>query len=259
MIFLKLLLSPLLIAVMSLVGQRFGHKAAGLLAGFPFVAGPIFIVFVFEQGPVFGEKAGFAALNGVVCLAVFCLVYAWLSRRHGWLVSLLASWSCFALAVALMVHVPVEPLLALVCAFAVPVGAPLLFPPLEQPAANGALGGVELATRMLAAALLVLSLTGLAAVTGPTLAGVLTPFPVASSVLAVFAHRKNGASAAVESLRGVIGGLYSFVSFFAIAAFVLPRAGGAIAIGSGIAAAVMVQTVVFIFSHRGPRRICQIA
>lgn len=257
MIFLKLLLSPILIALMSLVGQRFGHRAAGLLAGFPFVAGPIFIVFVFEQGPVFGETAGFAALNGVLCLAVFCLAYAWLSRRCGWLVSLLASWSCFALAVALMVRVPVEPLVALLCAFAVPVGVPLLLPRVEQPVANGELGGVELATRMLAAALLVLGLTGIAALTGPTLAGVLTPFPVASSVLAVFAHRKNGGLAAVESLRGVIGGLYSFVSFFAIAAFVLPRAGGVTAISCGIVAAVTVQTIVFFFSHRVPRRAYQ--
>lgn len=250
MLALKLLLSPLLIAVMSLVGQRFGHTAAGLLAGFPFVAGPIFIVFVLEQGPQFGQRAGFAALLGVLCLAVFCLVYAWLSRRFNWLCCLLAGWAAFALTGALMTYWPLPPLWALAAALLVPLLVPSCFPPIRGRVENGQLDRVELLTRMLAAAVLVLSLTAAAHYTGPTLAGVLTPFPVASSVLAVFSQRKNGPQAAVQSLRGVMSGMWGFISFFALASYLLPHAGSLLAIVAGIAAALLVQCLVFFLTHR---------
>lgn len=259
MLALKLLLAPLLIALMSVVGQRYGHRAAGLLAGFPFVAGPIFIVFLVEQGPAFGESAGFAALHGVICLAVFCLVYAWLSRRHGWLFSLLCGWLGFIVSAAIVIQLPASPWLALIGAAAVPVLVPSFFPIIDTKVPHGALGWIELTTRMIAAALLVLALTGAAELTGPTIAGVLTPFPVASSVLAVFSHCKNGPLAVSESLRGVIGGLYSFVTFFAIAAWVLPHVGSAMAIAYGTVGAIVVQTLVFVISQRQSPTISLIA
>lgn len=247
---LKLLLSPVLIAIMSLVGQRFGHTAAGLLAGFPFVAGPIFIVLVLEQGPHYGQQAGLAALMGVLCLAAFCLVYAWLAQRRHWLLSLLAGWASFGLAGALLTLWPLTPLLALLLAILVPVVVPSWFPPIRQPVSNGTLDRVELLTRMASAAVLVFSLTTAAHYTSPVLAGVLTPFPVASSVLAVFSHRRHGPLAAIQSLRGVMSGMYGFVSFFALSAWLLPRVGAVLAITAGIAAALAVQCLVFFLTHR---------
>jgi hypothetical protein len=44
----------------------------------------------------------------------------------------------------------------------------------------------------------------------------LTPFPIAGTLLAAFTHHMDGAVAASQLLRSLLGGLYSFVLFFLI-------------------------------------------
>ena len=71
----------------------------------------------------------------------------------------------------------------------------------------------DLAIRMALAALLVLVLTSVAAALGPALAGSLSPIPVFGALLAVFAHRDQGAAAAVQLLRGMVLGSFGFATF----------------------------------------------
>jgi hypothetical protein len=53
---------------------------------------------------------------------------------------------------------------------------------------------------------------------GPAVSGVLTPFPVAASVLAAFTLAHNGPAASVTMLRGFVTALPGFtVFFFAVA------------------------------------------
>ena len=66
------------------------------------------------------------------------------------------------------------------------------------------------------AALLVLILTSVAAALGPALAGSLSPIPVFGALLAVFAHRDQGAAAAVQLLRGMVLGSFGFATFLLV-------------------------------------------
>ena len=89
---------------------------------------------------------------------------------------------------------------------------------------------------------LVLGLTGLAQALGPRLAGLLATFPLYATVLTVFAHRLEGPNPAVEVLRGLLLGLFSFAGFFVVLGALIERVGVAPAFAAAVALALLVQT-----------------
>ena len=96
---------------------------------------------------------------------------------------------------------------------------------------------------MLAAATLVASLTALADRLGPTWSGLLTPFPVASSVVVIGTHLADGPEHLAGMLRGFLLGLQGFVAFLAVLAFGLVPLGLAPAFGIGLAASLGIAAV----------------
>src|SRR5438552_17009317 len=94
--------------------------------------------------------------------------------------------------------------------------------------------------RVFVATALVVVLTSAAPVLGPRLVGLLAPFPLYGTVLAVFAQRLQGPGPAVGVLRGLLLGLFAFAWFFVVLALLLPN-GIAFAFGSAIVAALAVQ------------------
>jgi len=54
---LKLVLTPALIAVATLVGRRFGPSISGWLVGLPFTSGPVSLFLALEQGTTFAAAA----------------------------------------------------------------------------------------------------------------------------------------------------------------------------------------------------------
>ena len=101
---LKLLLAPMLVVASSLAGRRWGPRLAGILVVLPIVAGPILLILYLEHGSRFAAAAAGAATLAIVPLALFALIFAYVSKRHGWLLTLLASWvsgaSCRSRSVA---------------------------------------------------------------------------------------------------------------------------------------------------------------
>jgi hypothetical protein len=105
---------------------------------------------------------------------------------------------------------------------------------------------------MLAGMTLMLGLTALAHVLGPRLSGLLTVFPIATTILVAFAHRSDGGAFAVQLLRGLAGGLYCLAAFFIVLAFTLAALGIAPAFALASVAAVVTQAVVLRLVGRGP-------
>ena len=76
---------------------------------------------------------------------------------------------------------------------------------------------------MVVATAFVLALTGFASLLGPRLSGLLAPYPIYATILAVFTHYAQGAASARRLLRGLITGVFSFAVFFlVIAELVVP-------------------------------------
>jgi hypothetical protein len=101
----------------------------------------------------------------------------------------------------------------------------------------------DLPLRAVATAALVLIVTGLAAGMGPTLSGMLAPFPIASTVLVVFAQRESGPEAAAQVLKGFLTALFAFASFFAVLGLTLEMWSIPLAFSAALLVAAMVQGV----------------
>ena len=243
---LKLVLAPLLVVGSSLAGRRWGPSVTGTLVTLPIVAGPILFITYLEHGQRFAARAASASLLGLVSLALFAVVFARLARTRAWPATLLTGWLA-CLACDLLLSATGLPALAgLGLALAAtglavragsrtPVPQPATQPaptapstqPAAQPSAAPRPPWWDLPARAAVTAVLVLALTSAAAHLGPALTGVLAPFPIGTSVVAVFALAQGGAPTANATLTGVLRGLPGFAVFcFLVAVLAEPMGGG---------------------------------
>jgi hypothetical protein len=247
----RLLLAPACVVAVSLAGRRWGVAAAGILGGLPVVAGPILLVLTLVHGDSFGADAAAGTLLGLAALTLFVVVYGRASERLGPLPTLLAGWAAFLLGVALLqvVDWPAGISLAFV-AVCFAAGLAVLPPPATEPGAMSIPSWWDLPARALAALALVVALTAASGALGPNLSGLLAPFPVITSVLAVFTHAHGGAPQVRVLLRNFLVGFYGFAAFCFVLAIGLDPLGGVVAFSLALAAALTVQATVFGFRRR---------
>lgn len=215
MLVLKLLVVPLFIAAITIAGRRWGASVAGLLSGFPVVAGPIVVFVALEQGTTFGANAARASIGAIAALLVYGIAYSWACTKWSWLVSLLCSLLAWCIAAAGLVLLPNQLAASVTVAVMALVLTPWLLPR-GAPTQLSKKGLEDLPYRMITSALLTLGVTGAAASLGEVLSGILAVFPIISIVLSVFTHRSEGASQVTNIYRGMVNGLYSFAIFFLV-------------------------------------------
>lgn len=230
----KLVLAPTFVIGASVAARRYGARTGGLIGGLPVVAGPILLVFALDHGRAFAAGASAATLLGIVSLIAFVVVYARLAGGAHWGASLILGWTVFFAMTAVLNAFTVSPALALVCVLAT-VGVGLLVLPHSR---DERLGGAmpptwDLPLRGVSALVLVLALTALAGQLGAKLSGLLAPFPVIASVLAVFTHALRGQEDLLRIMRGFVLGLVAYALF----CFVLAESLGSLSIAAGFALA----------------------
>lgn len=239
---LKIVVTPLLIGAASLAGRRWGPAISGWLVGLPLTSGPITFFLALSQGASFAAAAATGVLAGTISQAAFCLAYAHVGRRLGWLACFLAGCAGFAVATLVLQRAPLPPVPLYLVVVSVLVTTLLLLPRGEKDGVGtSAPPRWDLPARMVVATVFVVALTEIASALGPRLTGLLAPFPLYASILAVFAHRAQGAGAAVRVLRGLQVGLFGFASFFLTLGVLLERMDIAFAFGAAIAVALVVQ------------------
>jgi hypothetical protein len=255
----KILLAPLCVVAVSLAGRRWGTAVAGVLGGLPVVAGPILLVLTLVHGPSFGGEAAAGTLLGLCALTTFVVVYGRVSPFLGPLASVLCGWAGFLVAVALLDQIDPSLRTALFLALAAfALGLGLLQAPPQEPKEIGELPWWDLPGRALAALALVLTLTAASGALGPNLSGLLAPFPIITSVLAVFTHLHGGTDQVKILLRNFLIGFYGFAAFCLVLAVSLPSLSTSLAFALATLAALAVQVVVFLaragFEGRGEPR-----
>ncbi len=238
---LKLVLTPVLIGAASLAGRRWGPAVGGWLVGIPFTSAPIALFLALDPGPSFAAGAAAGIMAGTASQASFCLAYSWVAERRGWAGSLLAGTAAFAVATIVLASAVLPLVGFFVVMILVLVVALFLMPGEAAPGAEQIrFSAWDIPARIVLATAFVVVLTSAAPLLGARLAGLLAPFPLYGTVLAVFAHRLEGASAAVGVLRGLLLGLFSFASFFLVLALLLASSIG-IAFTAAIVVALCVQ------------------
>lgn len=243
---IKITIIPTVIALVTLVVRKWGNKAGGLIGSMPWTAGPILLFFILEQGKAFGIHSIQGSMTGILALIGFGYSYASLSRKLSWLPTLLISYVFFAM-LALLFH---SLQLNLLASYGLVMGSVFMalrfFPvPTTQSAGVRRLP-YDILIRMGVATLFVVIITGLASVLGPNWSGILTPFPIMTSVLAIFSHLLGGSNAAITTLRGLLIGLFGFTTFL----FLQPYFLNEFSVGVSFGLAFIVNTVINLIASR---------
>jgi hypothetical protein len=250
----KLLLAPACVVAVSLAGRRWGVAVAGILGGLPVVAGPILVVLTLVHGRPFGAGAAAGTLLGLAALTLFVVVYGRAAERAGPIPCLLAGWAAFLLGVGFLqlLDLPLGVSLAFI-AICFAAGLALLPAPTAEPAITGPPPWWDLPARALAALALVIAISAASGALGPNLSGLLAPFPIITSVLAVFTHAHGGPDQVRVLLRNFLVGFYGFAAFCFVLASSLDSLSGAAAFSAALAAALAVQATILLLRSRRPR------
>ncbi len=250
----KLLLAPFCVVAVSLAGRRWGVAVAGILGGLPVVAGPILVVLTLLHGRSFGAEAAAGTLFGLAALTLFVIVYGRFSERAGPMPSLFAGWAAFLVGVAFLQQFDPPAGLSLIlvgAGFAVGLG--LLPVPAETPADIVVPPGWDLPVRAMTSLAMVVALTAASGALGPSVSGLLVPFPVITSVLAVFTQAHGGSGNVRVLLRNFLVGFYGFATFCFVLAIGLDSLGPPVAFSIAVVATIAAQATIFTFGARGLR------
>lgn len=246
----KLVITPLFIAVSTLVARRWGHGVGGWLAGFPLTSGPVSVFLALEQGPAFAADAAAGTLLGLAAMGICCLVYGRVARHAGWVVSTAGALVSFVACLAVLSRLTTSLLAAflLVCG-ALAVSA-LALPTTSHGGASVVAPWWDVPARMIVATGVVLTLTSAAAYLGPTLSGLFSPIPAFLFLLAIFAQRAEGADASIRVLRGGIIGSFAFAAFFLIVGIGLGRLGIGVTYALAAGSAIVINGAVLSMGRR---------
>jgi len=251
---LKLALVPLAVWLASFAGRRWGHGVAGWVSGLPVIAAPIMIFVTIAEGNDFGAAAALAILQCTPANAAYYVVYAYVSRRHGWATALAAGWAAFLVLSALLVAIAPPLPLAFALNLAVIYACLRALPAAPRLSGPAPIPNTELGVRMAAAFALAAILAYGATVFGPRISGILLTFPISGSVLPAFTRALHGWNAAVGLLGGFLKGLIGFATFFAVLAAVLASRGAVVGfVAATIAAIVAAWLLGRLAATRPPR------
>jgi hypothetical protein len=251
---LKLVLTPALIGISTLVGRRWGQAVGGWLVGLPLTSGPVVLFLALEHGPAFGASAAQGSLRGLVAESAFALCYAWVAQGRAWPGALLGGTLSFTATGFAMQWLAPAPLLLVAIVLASLALSLRLLPSFTGTVAAVRPQSWDLPARMVTATLLVLALTSAAGWLGPQLSGLIATFPLLAGVLTVFGHYAQGKGAAVNVLRGLLLGLFSFAAFFVALGATMERFGIVAGFSAALAAALAVQTVSLLLARHTMRR-----
>jgi hypothetical protein len=222
---IKIILMPLVVALVTLAGRKWGNNIAGILASFPFVAGAILLFIALEQGVGFAAATVPGIMVGILGWIVFCVVYILVGQRYNAFISTLAgyvayiAWGLLIQKFIPLLSLPVWFFLTQVVLFVVLKFFPQVSVP--TPKEHRKLN-FEIPLRMLMITIFVVVITYFANMLGATWSGILTPFPIITAVLAIFTHYTQGIAQVRKVFVGLFTGMFGFTLFLFLQAYLLP-------------------------------------
>lgn len=262
LLLLKIAVTPLLVAFVSLAQRWWGPTIGGILIGLPWFTGPVLFLLVLDQGVAYGAAACVGVELGVACVSAFMLAYGLMAAVSRWPASLaVAVVAFFAGAAAVtdprllgwMMPAAMAPLWTAAGIGAASLCAVLVL--LPRPRAEvlpQAPPWWDIPARMATAAVIVAAVTASADALGPRLAGVLATYPIVVTVIGTFTHQSRGVQAVRRVLRGAAASLFGFVAFFLVVGLALPDMG---AVGAyALAAAVQLAITAALVAAHGVRQ-----
>ena len=232
----KLLLTPVIIILATVVSRRWGEGVGGLMIGLPLTSAPVSYFFAVEQGHPFAAGAALSAMLGLVPVVTFCVSYILAARRLRWYLAAAVGIGAYLVAVwCVSLLSPGLGLVVLLVPAALVAGLLILGKP-RAGAGQIRSPWWDLPLRMLIATTILIAITTAASLLGPKWSGLLSPFPVFTFVMVAFAHSQGGSAAAGRFIRGVVRGLFGYLAFFLVVSQLVTQ--GSLAVAYGLAAIV---------------------
>lgn len=211
---LKLLLTPIIIGVTTLVGRKWGAAMSGWLVGLPLTSGPVVFFIALSHDRVFAFQTILGILSGGFSLVAYVLVYAWVANKLNWLMAIITSIFVFASFTYFLQNFSFA-FMPLFFAVLITIIIGIYFMPKYQIVQSKASETKwDIPLRIFLGTSFIIFVTAIAPSIGAKLSGLLSTVPLFVSILTVFTHYHQGSAAAINVLRGLIYGLFAFVFFY---------------------------------------------
>lgn len=247
---LKLVLIPVLTLLLTLAARRWGQRVSGIVTGLPLNSGPISFLFALQYGTNFAAQAAVGSMGGMAAIAGFALTYAYLARRAPWFLCAPVALAIYFVGILVLDFTKPSLLTTLVFTVLVLALAIRLMPRVQELAGAIQAPKWDLPMRLVTATAFVLLITALGDILGPRLGGLVSTFPIFATVMTVFAHRHQGASAATQWLRGALFGMYATVAFYVVVGTLVTEFPLYLTYSLAIAAAVTVNLLMLHFTRQ---------
>ena len=259
MLTLKLILVPTLVAIVTLGVRRWGPAVGGWLSALPVVAGPVLVFYALEQGNAFAANAAHATVAGLIGTVAFVLAYGRSAPHLRWYLCVPIGWTMFGATIAVLAKAPPSPAVSFVALVIASVAGRRVLPPPSGVLPARATPPGDLPIRMIASAVLVVVLTGMAEWLGPTWSGLLRAFPVLTTIVAVFTHAQQGSGGVLRFLDGYLYGVIGFGLFCVVLSVSIGALGlvaaAALALGCQLALHGLMVWILTLNRERAPQSI----
>ncbi len=250
---IKLILMPLIIAVVTLASRKWGNNVGGIIASLPWVAGPILVFISIEQGVDFATNAIPGVMVGVLGWLIFSVVYVVVGKKFNAVVSVIAGYAAY-----LILGVLIKPFIGimnmyqwlLISILGLILGL-VYFPKVASSSKQSDKKlKFEIPLRMLIITIFVVTITFFANILGPGWSGILTPFPIMTAVLAIFTHHTQGIFQVRKVFMGLFTGMFGFTLFLYLQAILLPNYGIFVSFSIGLVADIILTILMkFVFER----------
>jgi hypothetical protein len=237
---IKVIGTPTIVGGATLAGRRWGPTVAGWIGGLPLASGPLTLFLAIEQGPRFAAQSATATLAGLLGVATFAVVFCRLAPRGPWQLPVIGGVLSYVAVATVVLFAPLPALLAFALSVVALTLAIRLVGSPPSPERLSRPPYWDIPARALAATILVVGLSSLAATLGSRVVGLIAPFPIYASIMGGFTHGLYGPAASIRLVRGVLMGLYGFACFY-LAVALLATENVAVAFVLGTATALVVQ------------------
>lgn len=218
---LKALISIGIVVALSLIAERLGPRAAGLLTGLPLGAGMVTIFTGLEQGTMFAARAALFMVPGFITTLVFIYFYAQVAARQnrGGVKAVLMPWMAanvtYAISAAFIhyLEMPLEVSIPIIIVSLLLVSKMMSGLPDTPIMARVSFGWRVMAFRAGLATAVILLITGIASTVGAEWIGILTGYPITMLPLILVIHITYSGAETAAVLKHLPMGLGGVVSF----------------------------------------------
>ncbi len=251
----KLLVATGVVLGLSVVTERASPKLAGLLSGLP-IGTVITLFFIgLENGTSFASDAAIYNMAGLIAMQSLLFVYYKASAalgKNSLLLSAGLSVIGYFLVVCLLQFLVLNVLVAVLLPLISIILFAYLFREIEDSKIETrvTLGPGVLLGRAVAAAAIILAVTGTAALVGPKWAGLFSAFPTTVFPLLLIVHHAYGAKPVHTIIRNFPTGLASTLAYSLIVSLAYPAFGIYWGTAAAYAAALVVCALIYLAHMR---------